>query len=171
MLQTSLVASLAAVQTIQRDDFGVTRTPIKLDYRIDLPDGTGDGRADVLYAKQHSIAGGGNESIDLENLPTPCGQDEDAATIRALAIRVADNAPGALKVGAGGATAWTKLWTSGPSGNTLQGQTILVYPGGLFLLTAPGGGISVTGGQGTLKLTAAAGVNSLVDVIVIGSTA
>jgi hypothetical protein len=138
----------------------------RLDYVAQLLDGNGSGQAEAAWiAEDQSLVDAASITLDLDALTRTILGDQlsvSLLTIKALLITNPDTSAGNLVVG----NAATNEW-SAPLGSA--GDTLIVPPDGLLLLTNRGSGWTVDATHKNLKL-AASGGNLTYSIAVVGTT-
>jgi len=127
----------------------------------DLPQGTGSGQADLVYADTRTIAASGTYSLDLVGTQdvNVFGVANAFAKIKGIWIYAATGNTNSVVVGNG-----TNPFVGPFSAGTI---TITIPPGGELLLTAPVGGWTTTGGASDILKLANSGSGTGVDVSTI----
>ncbi len=74
-----------------------------------VANGTGAGAADLLFHDERSIAGSGNEDLDLQALTDSFGQAFNAAEVAVLRVEAASTNAGAIELTPGASNGWTAI--------------------------------------------------------------
>lgn len=167
-LVTSLQVVLGATQS-KTPSLSAPSSVLAVNRLIQLVDGLGAGKADLLYAKTRTLTASSNEDLDLAGVLT----DDFAATltfarVKALYVAAAVGNANNVVVGAAAANPWATLLNAT--------GTVTLRPGACLMAVAgitDATGYGVTAGTGDLlRVTnGGAGTSVTYDIAVIGNSA
>jgi hypothetical protein len=162
-LKTQISASIQIIET-NSPDGGSARVEQVVEKFVELLNGTGNAQADLAFVDTRTLATNTSEDLDLAGvLVNALGATLTMTEVCALLITSDSSNTTDLTVG--GATA---EW-QGPFG--AAGDTIVIKPGGCFLVFAPAGWAVGAGTTDDLKIANAAGASATYSIAVIGRSA
>jgi hypothetical protein len=148
-------------------DFSLPKFTLPAQADIVMLSGTTNGKADVLFADQRTLAASASENIDLAGaLADPLGVAAVFAEVTAILVRAAAGNANNVLV--------SQAATNGFAGPfTGADEPVSVQPGGAALFVAPNAGWPVTAGTGDLLTIAnsAAGSSVTYDLVIVGRSA
>lgn len=162
------ISALVSALLAGAPDLGETDYSLALNPGYTFTDGSGANQANKLFVDTRTLAASATENLDFSGaLTDPLGAAVVYTKIRGILVRAAaantnDVIVGGLLTGAFG--------LASPFG--LDGSSVKVKPGGVFLLVAPDvNGYAVTAGSADLLKIAnsAAGTGVTYDIVVLGS--
>lgn len=163
-LATKITIDLLATLTASLD-FSVSRNPLAVSPRIEWADGAGLNQANRVFQDRYTIAGGGDQQLDLTALTDPFGAALSFARLKAIYIKnrsvtAGDN----LQLGGTVTAGITSLFVAANDG-------IIVGPDGVVLLVNPSlAGWAVTATTADILRIGNPGSNPIdVDVVLIGA--
>ncbi len=168
MALTARVSALLTALLTGAPDLGATKHELSVGPAYNFTDGSGADQANKLFMDTRTLAASGTENLDFSGaLTDPLGGAVVFTKIRAIIVRAAaantnDVVVGGLLSGAFGLASFFGL----------DGSSVNVKPGGMFMLVAPNlAGYAVAAGTADLLkiLNSAGGTGVTYDIVVLGS--
>jgi hypothetical protein len=146
-------------------DIGSSKeTIVNQKYDLSLTDGTGSGKAQVVWQDKRSILTGASETLDLKSLPRASGRAA-LTKMKALIIKVTTATTGyTLKLKAGASNGFSAIFSDAT-------DELVVGAGGVLVLTSGVDGYTVGATTKTITITNPAGGTLDYDIIIIGEGA
>lgn len=130
--------------------------PIRRAASIVIKDGTGTGRADILFDDERTIAASANEDLDLAGvLADAFGRIVTAVRVKAIEMSADATNTNNVVIGGSASNQFVGFFGAGT-------HTVALNPGGRFVIADPGDGWVVTPGTGDLLRVANSGAGSAV---------
>lgn len=145
-------------------DLGEQEFRIAAGLPTSLPNGSGSGQANKVFADKRTLAASATENLDLAgSLTDPFGQTLTFTAIKAIFIKAAAGNTNNVVVGGAGSNTFI-----GPFNDATD--KIVVKPGAVALITAPATGWTVTAGTGDILLVANSSSGTSVDyeIVIVG---
>lgn len=165
-LTTKLLASISYKLT-GSPDIGNALSEFAGFNAVELPSGTGAGKADVVFADKRTLAASASEELDLSGtLANALGGDAVFAKVKAILVKAAAGNTNNVVVGGAAENAFVGPFDAADN-------TVAIPPGGDLMLTAPSAGWAVTAGTADLLKIANSSSGTGVDytILLIGTSA
>lgn len=164
-LSTTLHAAIDAEST-GANDLAAPTVKLKLSTASTrLDDGTAASQADKLFMDQRTVAGSGNEDLNLTTLVDHFGVALALAKVKSILIKAASGNTDDVVVSPAATNGFL-----GPFGDA--SDALSVPPGGSIMLNAPVNGWAVTATTADLINVAAGGATAVTyDVVLVGTSA
>ena len=165
-LTTTVRAAISAVLE-GSPDLGQANYELPFQADIKLLSGTADGKSDLIFTDQRTIAASGDEDLDLAGVLTdPLGVALTFIEVTAILVRAASGNANDVQISPAAVNGF-----SGPFGDA--SDVVSVQPGGAALFAAPNAGWPVTAGTGDLLNIANGGGGTSVtyDIVIVGRSA
>lgn len=149
------------------NDLGTPKMELPYAADIVMLSGTTDGKANLLWADQRTVAASGNEDLDFAgSLETPVGTAAVFVEVTAILVRAASGNTNNVQISPAASNGF-----DGPFADA--SDIVSVQPGGAALFVAPNSGWTVTASTGDLLNIANSGAGTGVtyDIVVIGRDA
>jgi len=167
MLTTRLMLELAANLSAPLD-LGSVSAPLDYRKQISLANGTGDGKADLVFHDRRTIAASSTDSLDLAgSLTDPLGATLTCATVKGLLVAASPSNTNTVVVGGAASNTWA-TWVGDAT------DKVIVRPGGVLVLFASDAtGYAVTASTGDILEIANGGGGTSVtyDIVIVGASA
>lgn len=157
----------ARVEETGTGDLGTPRKTHLLALTKLLTNGTTDGKANLVWSDQRTLAASATENLDLAGvLSGAFGATLTFAEIVAIIVRAADGNTNNVEVGGAASNAFAT-----PFGDA--SDVVVIPPGGAMMLLAPNTGWAVTASTGDLLKIAnsAGGTGVTYDILIVGRDA